>query len=235
MRRTVRAFRNEGLLYDQSVTEQRNYQFHWLSEVSWLFRALPWEERVEASVKLLLDDPNIEVHLDQMFLKPAGGVGCGTRWHQDNGYFRVADPLKGTGMWIAIDDATVESGTLHVVPGSHLAPTLPHRRDGGVHQLITCEDEIDEAQAVPCELQAGGVVFFCYGLAHCTMPNFSPTERSGVAYHFVSSDHIHTDWVTRGARQEQHRQLSGPTASGGVREYGAPQGSAVAPGSLCPS
>ena len=41
----------------------------------------------------------------QMFLKPAH-VGLGTAYHQDNGYFGISDPLKGTGMWIAVDPAT---------------------------------------------------------------------------------------------------------------------------------
>ena len=57
---------------------------HWLSEVSGLWRALPWEDRVMEAVTALLDCPNIEVHLDQMFLKPPK-VGRGTLHHQDNG------------------------------------------------------------------------------------------------------------------------------------------------------
>ena len=64
-----------------------------------------------------------------MFLKPGGGLGTGTRYHQDNGYFRISDPLKGTGMWIAVDPATTENGTMSCIPKSHLGPTLPHRRD----------------------------------------------------------------------------------------------------------
>lgn len=67
MRRTVQSFKREGFLHDQSVTDAaQNYQMHFLSEVSALWRALPWEDRVMDAVTRLLDSPNIEVHLDQV-------------------------------------------------------------------------------------------------------------------------------------------------------------------------
>ena len=87
MRRSVQAFKSEGMLHDQSTGPAdgvQNYQMHWLSEVSGLWRALPWDDRVMEAVTALLDCPNIEVHLDQMFLKPPK-VGRGTLHHQDNG------------------------------------------------------------------------------------------------------------------------------------------------------
>lgn len=93
-----------------------------------------------------------------------------------------------------------------------------------VEQLITCVDEIDESAAVPCVLEPGGVVFFCYGAVHGTGVNLSDHERSGVAYHFVSSDHVQNQ-AKDGT--EQHRQLTGVSrggwvADGGRREYGEP-------------
>jgi hypothetical protein len=159
----------------------------------------------------------VDIHLDQMFLKPPG-TGAGTAYHQDNGYFRIRDPLKGLGMWIAIDDATVEGGTMHIVPRTHLkAEPLPHVRDGGAEQLITCEPALAErgAVGVPCELAAGGVVFFCYGAAHCTLANRSAAPRAGVAYHFLGSD-----YVVAPSSGAALKRLRGPGADGGRREYG---------------
>lgn len=221
MRRQVQAFKREGMMYDQAAadTDGQNYQFHWLSEVSHLFRALPWAERVQSAVTSLLAHPHIEVHLDQMFLKPAG-TGTGTTYHQDNGYFTISDPLKGTGMWIAIDQATEENGTMRVVPRSHLGPTLEHRRDAKSAQLITCEDHVNEAETVPCVLEPGGVVFFCYGVIHGTKENHSAMDRSGVAYHFVSSDHIVGEQTGHQHRQLVGRSRSGDIADGGKSEYG---------------
>ena len=86
-----------------------------------------------------------------------------------------------------------------------LGPTLEHRRDEGAEQLITCLDAVDIDEAVPCVLEPGGVVFFCYGVVHGTSRNESSLERSGVAYHFVSSDHIRS----QAKEGDQHRQLTG--------------------------
>ena len=41
-------------------------------------------------------------------------------------------------------------------------------RTATVEQLITCEDEVCKEAAVPCVLEPGGVVFFCYGVVHGT-------------------------------------------------------------------
>ena len=108
-------------------------------------------------------------------------------------------------MWIAVDAATEENGTMSIIPRSHLGPTLEHRRDEGAEQLITCLDAVDIDDAVPCVLEPGGVVFFCYGVVHGTSRNESSLERSGVAYHFVSSDHIRS----QAKEGDQHRQLTG--------------------------
>ena len=80
------------------------------------YRAMPFAEKAIAAVGQLIGDP-VVLHLDQVFLKP-GKQGMGTNWHQDNAYFQIADPLQGTAMWTAVHDATVENGTIHVIPGS---------------------------------------------------------------------------------------------------------------------
>ena len=119
---TVETIKRLGLLYDQSTTERQNFQLHSISDTSRLCRALPWKPEVKACITSLLggDDQPLEVLGDQMFLKPAR-TGQGTSFHQDNAYFRTPGPelARGTGMWIAVHDCTVENGTMHVIPESH--------------------------------------------------------------------------------------------------------------------
>jgi ectoine hydroxylase-related dioxygenase (phytanoyl-CoA dioxygenase family) len=141
-----------------------------------LVRALPFCPRVIETVRALLG-AEIAQHLDQLFLKPAG-IGKGTGWHQDNAYFQIRDPLKGTAMWIAIDDATAENGTMRVVPGRFRAE-IEHTRDPQSDHHISCQ--IEDAEAVTVELPAGGVVFFCYGTPHSTRDNTSARDRAGLA------------------------------------------------------
>src|SRR5205823_6961542 len=115
-----------------------------------------------------------------------GRHGMGTNWHQDNAYFHIDDPLLGTAMWTAVHEATVENGTLNVVPDS-FRTAYEHSRDPYSDHHIRCYPP--EEQAVAVELPAGGVVFFCYGTAHATGANRTDRDRAGVAIHFLRADY----------------------------------------------
>jgi ectoine hydroxylase-related dioxygenase (phytanoyl-CoA dioxygenase family) len=194
-------------------SSQRNLQLCPMYRHSPLFRALPFDEKVVQAVTQLIGEPAL-LHLDQVFLKPPGD-GMGTNWHQDNAYFKISDPLRGTAMWIAVHEATVANGTLNVIPDS-FREEYPHERDPYSNHHIRCYPP--EARAVPVELPAGGVVFFCYGTAHCTRANTSDRERAGVAFHFLHADYAAKDLVAEG--RDYRPYLTGPHASGGLNEYG---------------
>lgn len=183
-----------------------------------LIAALPWRRGLGELLAALVGGDAVQ-HLDQLFLKPAR-TGVGTGWHTDNAYFKAADPRYGVGMWIAVHDATVANGTMHVVPRSHLR-VWAHVRDGGSDHHITCAAEIDEAAAVPVELPAGGVLFFNYGIAHRTGPNATDRDRAGLALHFVAGAHApREDHNFRGLPPERWRWLGGPRADGGLAFHG---------------
>ncbi len=79
-----------GLLHNVSTegdgktqsTKTANLQLCPMDPHSHFFRAMPFAEKVAQTVGHLIGDPVI-LHLDQVFLKPAGR-GAGTNWHQDN-------------------------------------------------------------------------------------------------------------------------------------------------------
>ena len=224
MQAEIRRLQNEGALRNVATegdgkthsTTKRNLQLCPMYRHSTLFRALPFQPKVIEAATQLLGDP-ILLRLDQVFLKPARD-GMGTNWHQDNAYFQIADPLKGTAMWIAIHDATVENGTIRVIPDSFKS-NLEHGRDPDSDHHIRCYP--DESRAVPIELKAGGIAFFCYGTAHATGGNKTDKDRAGVAFHFVHTDYaMHDPQLKLGEEQDYFPFLTGPHATGGVREYG---------------
>lgn len=191
MKVVIESFRQGELLKNSSLIEGRpNIQLHRLSDKSPVFRALPWHGPVRDAVFSLVGGPAM-LELDgQLFLKPAQ-TGCGTRWHQDNAYLQAPDPVEGVGMWIALDDAGVDNGTLHVVPRVHTSGNFTHMRDAANDHLWTCAETLPEmleaAKAhapVPCVVKAGGAVFFSYGTPHCTLDNKSDSDRASVSYHF---------------------------------------------------
>ncbi len=192
-------------------TKVQNLQICPLSPKSSLFRAMPFEPKVIEAVRVLIGEPFV-LYLDQIFLKPPRH-GTGTGWHQDNAYFKISDPTKGVGMWTALHDATVANGTMHIIPGSH-TETFPHERDPNSDHHIRFH--APEERAIPIELSAGGVLFFNYGIAHCTHANNTDKERAGLALHFLHTAFIPADRKFHPAMP----YLTGPKASGGLKEYG---------------
>ncbi len=178
-----------------------------------LYRAMPFAEKAIDAVRQLIGDP-VVLHLDQVFLKP-GKQGLGTNWHQDNAYFQIDDPLKGTAMWTAVHEATIANGTIHVIPGSYRVQ-YEHSRDPFSDHHIRCYPPEDEAIAI--ELPAGGVAFFAYGVAHCTLANTTDKERAGLALHFINGALDAT--AKSGFPLGKRPYLTGEAASGGLNEHG---------------
>lgn len=207
-------FKREGLGRNVSTDPDAkvNYQIIPLNDKSNLIRALPFAPKVVACISALIGDPFVR-HLDQIFLKPPG-LGSGTDWHQDNAYFRLQDPTKGTAMWIALHDANIQNGTLHVIPNSHRM-AFDHTRDPDSDHHIHIEGL--EGDEVPCEVSAGGAVFFNYGTAHATKKNNSDRERAGLAFHFFNTDY--GEGVRLGGEGIEVA-VTGTAATGGLKEYG---------------
>ncbi len=168
----------------ENYGEKQNLQVIPLSNRSDYYRSLPFHPKVLSVVKQLIGDSFI-LKLDQVFWKPAKN-GIGTSWHQDNAYFKISDPMRGKAMWIAIHNANLDNGCLHVIPGSH-RQSYDHYRDEHSDRHIHCNPQ--EEHAVPIQLPAGGVVFFSYGVVHCTTANHSNKGRAAVALHFLHNDY----------------------------------------------
>ena len=197
-------------------TQKANLQICPMYPESKLIRALPFEPKVVEAVSGLIGE-RVVLHLDQCFLKPARN-GAGTNWHQDNAYFKIPDPLRGTAMWIAVHDATVANGTMRIIPGK-VREKYEHSRDPQSDHHIRCYPPEDEA--VVCEVAAGGAIFFAYGTPHCTRGNTTDKDRAGVAFHFLDEQYAGPARDQAGKEGWGGRPvLSGPNYSGGLKEYG---------------
>ena len=189
----MKRFQDEGLLRNVSTegdgkthsNTEFNLQICPISPVSEVLRALPFADKVVKVCNQLIGEA-VQHRLDQIFLKPAGN-GAGTGWHQDNGYFaesRGQESFQGFGMWISLHDASLENGTMQLIPNMH-DQILEHVRDGGSDHHVTCAASVDPDQAVPVIVKAGGVALFNYGVPHATGPNTTDKDRAGLALHFL--------------------------------------------------
>lgn len=100
---------------------------------------------------------NIEFISDKVVFKNATTTYA-SPWHQDWPYWEGCHKIS---VWVALDDATPQNGTLRVIPGSHRVPREHYDpQDGRAFSNRVRPQEIDESQAVTATIEAGGAVFF---------------------------------------------------------------------------
>ncbi len=109
-------------------------------------------------------------------------------WHQDLRYWGL-DTDDLVSVWLALSPATIESGCMRVLPGSHTGELLPHSDEYRADNLLTRGQEIavpvDETKAVPMPLQPGEISLHSVRLAHASTPNRSNHRRVGLSLHYM--------------------------------------------------
>ena len=136
--------------------------------------------------------PNVKMMQSMLFIKSEGRPG--QAWHQDETHIPTRDRSL-TGVWIALDDATVENGCLWVIPGSHQAGVLyPDREQDDPRFDCTREAYgfgYREEDAVPVELPAGAGLIFNGYLLHRSLPNSGGHGlRRALVNHYMSAESL---------------------------------------------
>ncbi len=148
------------------------------------FRAHASDPRLLDMVAQLIGSP-ILLYADQALLKPPF-VGSSKLPHQDNAYFRVVPDEAVITCWCALDDATLENGCMHYLPGTHRLGIVEHDAVPGTPHLVPREFDPSRAVAVP--IDAGGVIFHHSCTLHFSPPNETPSWRRAFVCHFVRGD-----------------------------------------------
>jgi phytanoyl-CoA hydroxylase len=127
--------------------------------------------------------PDIDVFQTQFILKNPGAWG--QPWHQDSHYFNF-DHQPQIGLWLALSEATLENGCLHVIPGSHKRPIQPHEPDPrpGANQGYLEIMGLSEERSVPVTMEQGDLLVFHSFLIHRSTDNVAATRRAAMVYHF---------------------------------------------------
>ena len=109
-------------------------------------------------------------------------------WHQDLRYWGL-DTDNLVSVWLALSPATLETGCMRVLPGSHQGDLLPHTDEYKQHNLLTRGQEVavkvDEAKVVAMPLQPGEISLHNVRLAHASGPNRSKDRRIGLSMHYM--------------------------------------------------
>jgi ectoine hydroxylase-related dioxygenase (phytanoyl-CoA dioxygenase family) len=129
---------------------------------------------------------NVDCFLSQFIFKNPGAWG--QPWHQDSHYFLFGPDNGGrpiVGLWLAVTEATLENGCLHVIPGSHREPVHEHVDDlrpganYGYREIV----DFDFSSAIPVTMNPGDLLVFDSHLMHRSTDNASAGIRAAMVYH----------------------------------------------------
>ncbi|ABD53867.1 phytanoyl-CoA dioxygenase family protein [Jannaschia sp. CCS1] len=140
-----------------------------------------FSDRMRAVTSIALDDPHL---FNEQFVVKGPHTGASFAWHQDGAYVPFAHKPY-LSVWIALDDATLENGSLSCLPRDldregHIDPH--HWNDIGKEKVGY--DGPDPGEALPCP--AGTMVIFSSLTLHRSGAN--TTNRPRRAYLAQYSD-----------------------------------------------
>jgi ectoine hydroxylase-related dioxygenase (phytanoyl-CoA dioxygenase family) len=136
--------------------------------------------------------PDVKCMQSMLFVKNAGKPG--QAWHQDETFIPTRDRSL-IGVWIALDDATIDNGCLWIQPGSHArghlwpSKVIADARFDGAPEATGWETEFGPREGgVAAEVSAGSVVFFNGFTLHRSLNNARTTGyRRALVNHYMSA------------------------------------------------
>ncbi len=147
-----------------------------------VFSSFLHDERIAEILRDLIG-PDVDCFLSQFIFKNPGAWG--QPWHQDSFYFPFDPPRPIVGLWLAVTEATMENGCLHILPGSHTEPVHEHitdRRPNANQGYVEIVDhDMSDRQAVM--MSTGDLLVFDSHLMHCSTDNISEGIRAAMVFH----------------------------------------------------
>ena len=149
-----------------------------------------------------------------MYIFKQPKIGATVHSHQDSTFLYTTPRQTCLGLWLALDDASLENGCLWVRPGSHREPV----RRQFIRNPKYFEQENTDAPKLsfvshtqgqlswegalppslegflPVEVKAGDLVTFCGTLDHWSLPNFSESQRHTFQLHLVEGPSEGVSW-----------------------------------------
>jgi phytanoyl-CoA hydroxylase len=141
------------------------------------------------------------VVLQSMYIFKPPHIGGEVVCHQDSTYI-YTEPESCIGFWFALDDATLDNGCMHFIPGGHRLPLKKRNYRGADGCLVT--EILDaspwsEDRKVAAEAPAGTLVIFDGRMPHLSAANRSAKPRHAYTLHVIDRrcDYPADNWLQR--------------------------------------
>jgi hypothetical protein len=143
------------------------------------FHDVLWNPAFLMAASQLLGDQPVRFWHDQLFCKPAhhGGV---VAWHQDYSYWTRTVPMQHLTCWTGLDDARLDNGCVHYIPGSHKWGLLEKPELAGNMESLQdslTEEQRKEFKPVAIEMERGYATFHHPLTIHGSYENSSERPR----------------------------------------------------------
>jgi len=189
------------------------HALHWKNSV---FRKFTFDERIKRIARLLdFTSPKV-VQSMYIFKQPKLTVNHenSVNDHVDSTFLDINPQGSLLGIWIALDNATVENGCLHFISRSHMDTSF-FDASKSYHFVrtqkeianndkplleFTCQKPNYEGTFVPVEVQRGSIVLIDGHVIHKSEMNTSQFARHAYTFHIVES--AGAKWSDRNWLQE---------------------------------
>ncbi|XP_005321112.2 phytanoyl-CoA dioxygenase domain-containing protein 1 isoform X1 [Ictidomys tridecemlineatus] len=155
-----------------------------------VFRSVTHSPKVQALARSLGLQMPVVVQSMYIFKQPHFGGEASP--HQDAS-FLYTEPLgRVLGMWMALEDATLENGCLWFIPGSHTSGVSRRmiRAPAGswpATSFIGAEPDWDSSLFVPTPVQKGALVLIHGEVVHKSEQNLSDHSRQAYTFHLMEA------------------------------------------------
>jgi phytanoyl-CoA hydroxylase len=193
------AFGADGALR-HPVAQSINKIGHALHDLDPVFSQFSRDPRIAELVAALgIAEPLL---LQSMVICKQPFIGGEVTAHQDH-TFLWTDPPSATGLWFALEDATLDNGCLWAQPGGHTEP--PRRRfhrtaGGGTAFEVLDQRELPLGGMVPLPAAKGTCIVLHGLLPHYSAANRSPRSRHAYSLHVIDARAAYRpdNWLQRG-------------------------------------
>lgn len=113
-------------------------------------------------------------------------------WHQDS-YYWPMEPQHSVTVWLAFNEVNEENAAMQVIPGSHRAGLIKHKRvdPNRTDSVLTLQLEggdFDESAAVSLNLKAGQCSLHDDAIVHGSPANPSDRPRIGLTIRYSATE-----------------------------------------------
>ncbi|MEM8683448.1 MAG: phytanoyl-CoA dioxygenase family protein [Pseudomonadota bacterium] len=183
----------------QTKENSLNKMGHAMHDLDPIFEAFSHSDELDVIARRLgLSDPGV---IQSMYIFKPPRIGGEVICHQDS-TFIYTEPETCIGFWFALEDATLENGCMHFIPGAHKKPLKQRhfrQADGSFQTVELDSTPWQEDRKLPAPAAKGDLVIFNGRAPHLSGANHSDKSRHAYTLHAIdrAAHYPAENWLQR--------------------------------------